>query len=157
MILFELFKRLTSVGVVPFFEKFTSTSAPGGVLVVQQYAFVAMVPAAVVALLGRRVGMALAFPLAFLFFAVPTGEALVPRLMNWTADFTIGALRLSGIPVYREGNFFSLPTGRWAVVEACSGLRYVIASVTIERMMQMSSMSAAVSGKSSVTSMPACP
>jgi EpsI family protein len=51
--------------------------------------------------------------------------------MEHTADFTISALRLSGIPVYREGLFFTLPSGSWSVVEACSGLRYLIASVTI--------------------------
>jgi EpsI family protein len=33
--------------------------------------------------------------------------------------------------VYREGNVFAIPTGMWSVVEACSGLRYLIASVTV--------------------------
>jgi exosortase A len=97
----------------------------------QQYAMTAMIPAAVLAIAGRRVAWALAFPLAFLFFAVPFGEAFLPRLMDWTANFTVAALRLTGIPVYREGNFFSIPSGHWSVVEACSGLRYLIASVTI--------------------------
>jgi exosortase A len=103
----------------------------GQVQVLQQYAMTAMVPAAVVAVTGRRVATALTFPLAFLLFAVPAGEALLPRLMDFTADFTIAALRLSGIPVYREGNFFAIPSGRWSVVETCSGLRYLIASVTV--------------------------
>ncbi len=40
-------------------------------------------------------------------------------------------VRLSGIPVYREGLFFMLPTGNWSVVEACSGIRYLIASITL--------------------------
>ncbi len=75
--------------------------------------------------------MAIAFPLAFLFLGVPFGEAFLPRLMDWTAEFTVGALRLSGIPVYREGNFFAIPSGQWSVVEACSGLRYLIASLTV--------------------------
>ena len=51
--------------------------------------------------------------------------------MEHTADFTVAALRLTGIPVYREGQFFTIPTGSWSVVEACSGLRYLIASVTV--------------------------
>lgn len=101
------------------------------VLVVQQYALAAMPAAVVLALAGRRVTAGLAFPLAFLLFAVPTGEALVPRLMDWTADVTVATLRASGIPVYREGNSFAIPTGRWSVVEACSGLRYLIASLTV--------------------------
>ncbi len=103
----------------------------GQVQVVQQYAMTAMLPAVVVAIAGRRVARRLAFPLAFLLFAVPAGDALLPRLMEFTADFTVGALRLTGIPVYREGNFFAIPSGRWSVIEACSGLRYLIASVTV--------------------------
>jgi exosortase A len=103
----------------------------GQVQVAQQYAMSAMIPAAVVAIAGRQVAWALAFPLAFLLLAVPFGEAFLPRLMDWTANFTVGALQLTGIPVYREGNFFSIPSGSWSVVEACSGLRYLIASITV--------------------------
>ena len=105
-------------------------AAAGNAQVVQQLALVAMIPAAVIAIAGRRVARALAFPLAFLFLGVPMGESLIPGLMDWTADFTVAALRLTGIPVYREGTFFTIPSGNWSVVEGCSGLRYVIASVT---------------------------
>ena len=101
-----------------------------GVQVIQQLAMVAMIPAAVVTVLGRRVAWALAFPLGFLFFGVPIGEALIPPLMNFTADFTVAMLQLVGIPVFREGTFFTIPSGKWSVVEGCSGLRYLIASVT---------------------------
>ncbi len=100
-------------------------------LVVSQYAVVAMVPAAVWAVLGTKVGLALLFPLLFLLFAVPVGDFLLAPMMNFTADFTVAALRLTGIPVFREGNFFSVPSGSWSVVEACSGLRYLIASLTL--------------------------
>lgn len=101
------------------------------VLVASQYALVAMVPALVWAILGHRVGLALLFPLLFLLFAVPVGEFLLLPLMNFTADFTVTALRITGIPVFREGNFFTVPSGSWSVVEACSGLRYLIASLTL--------------------------
>ena len=59
------------------------------------------------------------------------GEDLVPPMMEFTATFTVEALRLTGIPVYRDGLWFSLPTGNWSVVEACSGVRYLIASATL--------------------------
>jgi exosortase A len=98
------------------------------VLVVQQFALIAMVSAMVLALLGPQVVRVLAFPLAFLFLAVPFGEGLIPPMMEFTADFTVAALRLTGIPVFREGNFFTIPSGNWSVVEGCSGLRYLIAS-----------------------------
>jgi EpsI family protein len=40
-------------------------------------------------------------------------------------------LQATGIPVLREGNSFSIPTGNWSVVEACSGVRYLISSITL--------------------------
>ncbi|MEP7207675.1 MAG: exosortase A [Casimicrobiaceae bacterium] len=106
-------------------------AAAGAVQVVQQYAVVAMIPSVVVTFAGRAVGRALLFPLSFLFLGVPIGEALIPPLMDWTAEFTVAALRLTGIPVFREGTFFSIPSGNWSVVEGCSGLRYLIASITV--------------------------
>jgi len=106
-------------------------AAAGQVQIVQQYAMVAMIPAVVIVIAGRRVARALAFPLGFLLLGVPVGEALIPPLMDWTADFTVTALRLTGIPVFREGTFFTIPSGQWSVVEGCSGLRYLIASITV--------------------------
>jgi exosortase A len=98
---------------------------------VQQFGMVAMVPLAVCAVLGRSVVRIIAFPLAFLFFAIPFGGFMLPWLMEMTADFTVSALRLSGVPVYREGMSFLIPSGAWSVVEACSGLRYLIASFMV--------------------------
>lgn len=102
-----------------------------GVHAPAQYAFVAMIPCLVWAVFGNEVTRRILFPLAFLFFAVPAGDFLIPTLMDHTADFTVTALRLSGVPVFREGNYFTIPSGNWSVVEACSGLRYLIASVTL--------------------------
>lgn len=98
---------------------------------VTQLAMVAMLVAAVPAVLGLSIASTIAFPLAFMFFAVPIGEFIMPQLMDWTAEFTILALRWSGIPVYREGLSFVIPSGSWSVVEACSGVRYLIASLTV--------------------------
>lgn len=103
----------------------------GSMNVGAQYALIAMLIATVWAVLGLPVVRALLFPLMFLFLAVPVGEFLMQPLMNFTADFTVTALQFTGIPVYREGTFFSIPSGDWSVVEACSGLRYLIASITL--------------------------
>ncbi len=84
-----------------------------------------------VAVLGWRIARELAFPLGFLLFGIPVGEFLLPVLMIYTAEFTVGALRLSGVPVYQEGLHFVVPNGRWSVVEACSGIRYLIASLMV--------------------------
>ena len=103
----------------------------GTINALTQFAFVAMLVLAVPAILGVKVGRALAYPLLFLFFSVPIGDFLLPTLMEHTADFTIGALRASGVPVYREGLQFVIPNGRWSIVEACSGVRYLIASTMV--------------------------
>lgn len=98
---------------------------------VTQLAFTALLILVVPAVLGLSITRAILFPLGFLFFAVPVGEFLMPQLMAWTADFTVAALQLSGIPVYREGQQFIIPSGNWSVVEACSGVRYLVASVMV--------------------------
>jgi exosortase A len=98
---------------------------------VRQFALAFMLQAAIVAVVGLGVARVIAFPLLFLLFAVPAGEFMVPTLIDWTADFTVAALRFSGVPVFREANHFVIPSGAWSVVEACSGLRYLIASVMI--------------------------
>ncbi|HTT13507.1 MAG TPA: exosortase A [Burkholderiaceae bacterium] len=97
--------------------------------VIEHFALVLMIQSAVLVVLGWAIARAIAFPLLFLFFAVPFGEAFVPTMIDWTADFTVLALKATGIPVYREGNSFAVPTGHWAVAEACSGIRYLIASM----------------------------
>ncbi len=96
-----------------------------------QLAFVALLALTVPCVLGGTVARLIIFPLGFMFFAVPIGDFLLPQLMEWTANFTVSALRLSGVPVYREGLNFIIPSGHWSVVEACSGVRYLIASVTV--------------------------
>lgn len=98
---------------------------------VTQLALTAMLVAAVPTVLGWQVTHALLFPLAFLFFAVPIGEFMTPTLMNYTADFTVFALRLSGIPVFREGQQFVIPSGHWSVIDECSGIRYLMATVMV--------------------------
>lgn len=98
---------------------------------VTQASLVALLVLSVPAVVGVAVSQRIIFPLAFMFFAVPVGEFLMPQLMEWTADFTVIALRLTGIPVYREGLQFVIPSGNWSVVEACSGVRYLIASLTV--------------------------
>ena len=98
---------------------------------VTQLALVSLLVLAVPAVLGWSATRLILFPLGFLFFAVPIGEFVMPQLMVWTADFTVSALRLSGVPVYREGLQFVIPSGSWSVIEACSGVRYLIASLTV--------------------------
>ncbi|GAB3036069.1 exosortase A [Bowmanella dokdonensis] len=81
--------------------------------------------------LGNKGARVLLFPLLFWMFSVPEGEFLVPYLQDVTADITVAAIRLTGVPVYIEGLYIAVPGGLFEVAEACSGIRYLIASFTL--------------------------
>ena len=132
--------RLRERAIVPYWPALAGLAACGAlwllatcgeVQIASQYAVAAMLPLTVLAILGKRVGRLIAFPLAFLLLAVPFGDSLIDPLVDLTAHLTVDALRATGIPVLREGSSFSIPSGNWSVVEACSGLRYLIASFTL--------------------------
>ncbi len=103
----------------------------GGVQVVMQYCFAAMIATVALAIMGRKLAWSLAFPLLFVLLAVPFGEVFVDPLVNFTADFTVRAIELTGIPILRNGTRFELPSGSWSVIEGCSGVRYLISSITL--------------------------
>ena len=119
---------LLAVGAVAFAWLMADLAAVNSVT---QLAVVALLVLIAPVVLGVSSARLIIFPLCFLFFAVPIGEVFLPQLMEWTADFTVLALRLSGVPVFREGLQFVIPSGNWSVVEACSGVRYLIASFTV--------------------------
>ena len=102
-----------------------------GIQVGKQLAATAIIPSAILTVMGVSFARAIAFPLAYLFFAVPFGEFWVPELMEITADFAVGLLRLTGIPVLRDGLFLSIPSGNFEVAEACSGIRYLLATLAL--------------------------
>jgi exosortase A len=106
-------------------------AASANVQLGQQLMVVLMIPAAVLALTGEELTKRIAFPLGFLLLSVPFGEWTIQPLMNFTADFAVAALRLTGIPVLHEGVYFSIPSGDFEVAKGCSGIRYLIACSAI--------------------------
>src|SRR5215467_10013051 len=97
--------------------------------VVEQFCFVTTGIVIVWGLFGTEVIRTIRLPLAFLFFAVPFGEIFIPQLQDFCAWFAMQMLDLAGIPVLREGRFIFVPFGKWEVAEACSGIRYLTASL----------------------------
>ncbi len=89
----------------------------------------------VLLLLGREIFRAIAFPLGFLFLMVPLPQSLVNTiafpLQLIAADFAVDALYWIGIPALREGNIIHLANSRLFVAEACSGLRSLMALITL--------------------------
>lgn len=102
-----------------------------GVQVVEHLALLLMFPAMILAVLGRDVTRTALFPLLFLMTALPVGDALVPVLMRITADVSTLLLELTGLPVYRQGQFISLPGGNFEVADVCSGMRYLAAGTIV--------------------------
>lgn len=100
-------------------------------VVVEEISLVSIVVGAVLAIYGWPLWRTLALPLLYLYFAVPAGEIFVPQLQSITADFAVGLLRITGIPVFADGNVISIPNGSWYVAEACSGVRFLIASIAL--------------------------
>ena len=62
---------------------------------------------------------------------MPFGDWLIPYLINNTADTTVFLLQLSGIQLYRLGPVIELTSGTYEVVKACSGIRYLIATISL--------------------------
>jgi exosortase A len=103
----------------------------GEIRVVQEFALVAILITLTWTLLGNAVVRALAFPLFFLFFAVPFGVNLIRPLQDFTAWFVIHALTISNIPAVLENHILFLPSGTWTVAEACSGIRFLLSAVVL--------------------------
>ena len=102
-----------------------------GVLILEQFAFALLIPATVAAVLGTAMFRALLFPLGFLLLGVPAGDGIAGPLIQFTAAFAVKALQISGVPVVREGPYLTIPNAVWVVTDACSGFRYLMASLTL--------------------------
>jgi exosortase A len=83
------------------------------------------------ALLGYQVMIILAFPLLFIAFAIPVWFPLSPLLQDITADVVFWLMRVIEVPAFRQENMIAVPAGVFSVEEACSGLRYLLAALTL--------------------------
>jgi exosortase A len=101
------------------------------ILLIQQVAVVAMIPALVLTVFGRAVLQVLRFPLGFLAFALPVGTSFEPMLQSVTAQFIVTGLKIAGIPLSREGYFITIPSGTWEVAPDCGGLRYLLPGLAL--------------------------
>ena len=99
--------------------------------VFEQGALIAAVPALAWTVNGNAWARRHRFALLFCLLATPVGEFLVPPLMELTATITVALVRLCGIPVLRDGMQLTMASGEFVVAEACSGIRYLIATVTL--------------------------
>jgi exosortase A len=94
----------------------------------RQLLVVAMFEIVLLTALGPRLFCALLAPFLFLFFLVPSGAFLVPRLQTITAAIAVAGLRLFHVPVFSDGYLIDIPEGSFQIAEACAGLRFLIAA-----------------------------
>ncbi len=102
-----------------------------GVSAAEQLAAVATLPALLMALLGWPAFRVVAFPSVYLLMCVPIGEILVPGLMDLTANAAVFGVRAVGIPVFRDEYVISVPAGTFEVIKACSGIRFLLVTLTL--------------------------
>jgi exosortase A len=100
-----------------------------GIMEGRQLAAVSFAELLFLAVLGKRLWWAMAGPLLYLYFLVPFGEFLTPKLQDITTWFISHGLRILGIPAFIDGYVIEIPQGSFFVAEACAGLRFLIASI----------------------------
>ncbi|MDX2505273.1 MAG: EpsI family protein [Gammaproteobacteria bacterium] len=82
-------------------------------------------------LLGMQAFRVLAFPVLYISFAIPVWFPLSPVLQELTADAVFWVIRGLEIPALRIENMIVLPAGKLSIEEACGGLNYFLAAMTL--------------------------
>jgi len=125
------------LGLIPMSIGLTSLAIGrlGTELMSMRMGFVFTLIGLVLLLLGKDIFKILAFPLFFLFLMVPLPQTLVNTiafpLQLIAAKFAVWSLQSLGIPALVEGNIIHLAHTELFVHEACSGLRSLMALVTL--------------------------
>jgi exosortase A len=99
-----------------------------GIMEARQLMAMTLLQIMIASVLGPSMSRALAAPLLYLFFLVPFGEFLIPPLQSLAVRFTTVGLNILGIPNFADGIVIEIPEGTFLVHQACSGLRFLIAS-----------------------------
>ena len=102
-----------------------------GLQIVHQAALPALAAAALCTVFGWRMTRALAFPLLWLYLAIPVWDALLP-LLNWISVMAVRMLlRIADVPAYFVNNTFQIPSGIFAIADGCSGLHFFVVGLTV--------------------------
>ncbi len=107
----------------------------GGTSIVQELAIVVIIPGLVLMLLGTKYLAALSLPLSYLVLMVPLLDGFVDRL-HWpfrmfAAATAVKLLNVVNIPVLRTNQFLELPNITLEVVDACSGVRFLLSTIVL--------------------------
>ncbi|BCA53549.1 hypothetical protein W02_06890 [Nitrospira sp. KM1] len=96
----------------------------------QHLALWVIIVGVVVSLIGLRAAREVTFPLLYLLTSIPLPvflyAGLSSRLQLWSSALGVGCLQFVGVIAFREGNVIDLGPVQLQVVEACSGIRYML-------------------------------
>ena len=91
--------------------------------------------AAFLMIYGDRAFRQAAFPVLLLILMVPLPgsvlQMIIHALQQWSADLSYVFFSMAGVPVFRDGFFFTLPGLTIEVAEQCSGIRSSTALVIV--------------------------
>ena len=81
--------------------------------------------------LGAAAARRAAFPLGFLYFAIPIWDYLGPLAQLGTIHAVRFMLRVVGIPAYFSGDTVHIPSGAFAIEGGCNGIHFMIVALAI--------------------------
>ncbi len=102
-----------------------------GIQIGHQALLPALMIGAIAAVGGLAIARASAFPVGYLYFAVPVWSLFNAALQSLTTAAVTLVLRVTAIPAYVEGNFVHIPVGTFEIAGGCSGLHFVIVALAI--------------------------
>ena len=86
---------------------------------------------AVAAALGWRAARVVAFPVGYLYFALPLWgniNGIVRSGSSWATGLLVW---ITGLPAYMQGNYVQLPSGTIEIANSCSGLHALIVGLAL--------------------------
>ena len=101
------------------------------VQMVQALALLLLLLSVIWTITGNGITRQLLLPVLILGFAIPVWSPFSLLLQELTADVVFWLTRAAGVPAMRLDNTIVLPSGRLSIEEACSGLRYLLAALTL--------------------------
>ncbi len=87
--------------------------------------------AALVAALGWRAARVLAFPVGYLYFAMPMWSAINGYVQTLSAKMSAVLIWVTGLPAYVKGVYVHLPGGTIEIAGTCSGLHELIVGLAL--------------------------
>jgi len=101
------------------------------VVLVQTVALPAILFFGIAAAIGTRAARPLAFPILFVYFALPGWVHFQPLFQSITVAVVGGMIRLTGLPALMDGNLVHLGGGTFEIARGCSGLAFVVSATSL--------------------------